>query len=376
MKQKRIGIDCRLIDETGVGVYIQNLLTFLPYNTPDIDWFFFSSSKGAEKISKIVPKDGGTIHITSVRWHSVSEQTLFLKIVLDCNLDLMHFTYFSFPILYPRPFVITIHDLTTLSFKTGQATTLNPLLYELKHVGYKLVLKTAMVRASSIITPSNAVKNEIIDRFGTSLKDKITITHEGVDKNLLNSPSDDSLKKKYSTPFLVRLGNFYPHKNIEKLISAFSPIHTDVKLILAGPNDFFASRMQELADAVLNKDSILFHFNPTAQQRVFFYKNALALIQPSLTEGFGLPIIEAQYFKCPVISSKIPVFEELLGDSYSYYFNPHDTDSMQKTITTFLGSHKKSIISDSVDENLVKKFSFKRMAGETFAVYSSILYEN
>ncbi|OGK17025.1 hypothetical protein A2690_02540 [Candidatus Roizmanbacteria bacterium RIFCSPHIGHO2_01_FULL_39_12b] len=368
----RIGIDCRLISWTGVGVYIQNLIRHLPEYIKDNELFFFTDSCNHELIKRLVKTDKIKIFHTNVKWHSLQEQTEFLKYINSFNLDLMHFPYFSHPILYRKPFVITIHDLTPLDFKTG-VSTLNPLVYEIKYQGYKLVLRSAIKNSEGILVPSHAVSNQIVDRFGEAVKNKITVTYEGVDEGLINADPSKQLAKKYKMPFLVRLGNFYPHKNIERLIAAFAEIKTGTQLVLVGPEDFFSKKIQELAHAVENKNSINFHFNPTQSERVFFYKNALALVQPSLTEGFGLPIIEAQYFKCPIIASRIPVFQELLGEQYQYFFNPNNIDSIKETISSFLKIHSARKLQADNDISIIKKYSFKQMAQQTFKVYMNIL---
>ncbi len=373
MQKKRIGIDCRLINETGVGIYIQNLLRNLPLEKNQFELYLFTDSNGRKVIAKSISLSNVTIVETYARWHSFNEQVSFFKTISKYNLDLMHFTYFSYPILYTRPFVLTIHDLTPLDFKTGQATTLHPLAYEFKYNAYKFLLYWGISKAAHIITPSKAVCDQILKRFKQTNKQKITVTYEGVDEGLLTSKSNNTLKSIYKDPFIVRLGNFYPHKNIERLISAFSMLDTNVKLVLAGPKDFFASRIVELAQAVENNRSILFHFNATLEDRVFFYKNALALVQPSLTEGFGLPIIEANHFKCPVILSDIPVFKELVGNKYQYFFDPMETLSMKDTIGKFLENNPIRSDAECINSSVINQFSFGAMGNTTYGIYKMIL---
>lgn len=130
----RIGIDARLWNETGVGRYIRNLV----YNLLEIDsrneYVLFTNKQTIEEIkehkSKIKFEDKKLKLVeTNIRWHSVSEQIKFPKILEKEKLDLMHFPYFSVPILYNRPFVITIHDLIINHFSTGKASTLPTPLY-------------------------------------------------------------------------------------------------------------------------------------------------------------------------------------------------------------------------------------------------------
>lgn len=107
--------------------------------------------------------------------------------------------------------------------------------------------------------------------------------------------------------------------------------------------------------------------NATTPDLVFFYKHAQALIHPSLSEGFGLPIIEAAYFNLPIIASNIPVFQELLKDRY-VSFNPHDTADMQNKIENFIFHPPKADYG-----SILEQYSFKAMAQDTLSLYLQAL---
>src|SRR4030043_350507 len=108
---KKIGIDARLYSQTGVGVYIRNLLYFLnQIETKEIIFYVYLLDQDFEKINfknKNFIKKRANYY-----WHTFDEQTGFLKTLNKDNLDLMHFTYFGFPILYKKKYLATIHDLT------------------------------------------------------------------------------------------------------------------------------------------------------------------------------------------------------------------------------------------------------------------------
>lgn len=114
-------------------------------------------------------------------------------------------------------------------------------------------------------------------------------------------------------------------------------------------------------------NNILFYHNPTFSDLVFFYMHAKALIHPSLSEGFGLPIIEAAYYHCPIIASDIEVFKELLADHY-VSFNPLSIDHMSHIIQLFDG--QKKVLPDY--RKLLDRFSFKEMTAQTEMIYQSI----
>ena len=310
--------------------------------------------------------------LKSSQLYLFEEQLFFLRELYSHKIDLMHFPYFSYPILYHRPFVITIHDLTPLLFKTGQATTLPKPLYELKYQAYKFVQKKGIENSQAILTPSNAIKKEICGQYGEQLKNKITVTYEGVSESFLNTKPNSNLLKDFSKPFIIRLGNFLPHKNIERLLTAFSELQTPVQLVLAGPRDYFADKIKDLVDILNLTDRVTFFYNPTIADRVFFYEKAFGLVQPSLVEGFGLPIIEAKYFNCPIIASRIPVFEELLGTDFPYLFDPYKSEDLRGVLEKFLMHHKDRQKSDP-NKTILNTFSFEKMTQQTLEVYRQTL---
>ena len=178
----------------------------------------------------------------------------------------------------------------------------------------------------------------------------------------------NDLSKKFNN-FFIYVGNFYPHKNLEKLVKAFSKIKTDSKLILIGPNDFFKNKLSQLIIELKQDQKILFFNNSTLSDLVYFYKNARALIHPSRSEGFGLPLIEAAYFNCPIIASNIKVFKELLGNNY-LSFDPNKVDDIESKMKSFI---EKKPNFDYME--ILKRYSFEKMTAETVKIYIKILNE-
>ena len=164
-----------------------------------------------------------------------------------------------------------------------------------------------------------------------------------------------------STPYLLYVGNFYPHKNIKSLIRAFIKSNSKFTLILAGPNDYFLKRILASFSQVEIKNVII-KDKQSLSQLVFLYKNAAALIHPSCSEGFGLPLVEAMYFNIPIIASHIPVFQELLGTSY-YSFDPFEESSLIHAIQRFEKAKEKK------KNKLNEEFSFEKMAKKTIDLY-------
>ncbi|MBI4225969.1 glycosyltransferase, partial [Candidatus Roizmanbacteria bacterium] len=201
----KIGIDARLYNQTGVGVYLRNLLYYLERLTKNYSQFFIYLTPDVyDKVrfkSKYFVKQ-----LVDYRWHTFAEQTGFAKKLYQDNLDLVHFTYFSYPILYKKKFIATIHDTTPLFFKTGKASTKNPFLYEIKFRAFQFVISQEVKNAVKIITPSNTVKNQLVELYGKSYENKIESIYEGVDYELINQSNSRESGNQIKSGLLIKSG--------------------------------------------------------------------------------------------------------------------------------------------------------------------------
>ena len=148
---------------------------------------------------------------------------------------------------------------------------------------------------------------------------------------------------------------------MEFLIRAFLKSNSHYSLVLAGPHDYFLKRILNSLSEEEKKD-IIIKDKQSLSELATLYKYAEALIHPSISEGFGLPIVEAMHFKLPIITSHIPVFQELLGTSY-YSFDPFEESSIIQAIHKFEGEKEKKT------NALRSEFSFAEMVKETMDLY-------
>src|SRR5579859_3894082 len=212
----RIGIDARLWNETGVGRYIRNLVNNLAEIDKNNEYIIFLRNKEYKTV--LTPGNNFRKRLADMHWHSIDEQTSFLNILYKEELDLVHFPYFSFPMFYARPFVITIHDLILFHYPTGKASNLPKPFYDIKLFAYKRLMHHAAVHAKKIIAVSNATKQEIITQLHAK-SEKIIVTYEGVDKGLSSFKTQSQTT--IDAPYFLYVGNAYPHKNLDKLLKAF-----------------------------------------------------------------------------------------------------------------------------------------------------------
>ncbi|GIW63973.1 MAG: mannosyltransferase B [Patescibacteria group bacterium] len=367
----RLGIDARLAFQTGVGVHIRNLLINLQSLLPDA-WqvFIFSRPGDIGKLRTIMNTTDNISFIPAdAQWHSFSEQTKFLVQLYQTKLDLMHFTYFSYPVLYKKKFIITLHDLIPYDFKTGKASTKNFFIYEAKHRIYKYLIRQAVFNSEHIFTPSRTVANDIVAKFKVK-RSKITIVYGGVDKELLEVLNNIEAKSKN---YFLYVGNFYPHKNVRFLIDSFLSAKISDKLYLVGPDDFFSAKIKTSYAKEILKGRLVFKHNLSVKQLALLYKQAKALVFPSLAEGFGLPVIEAFSADVPVIASDIKVFKELFGSSI-FYFNPKNKNDLANILRTF-DKIDNSLVTKKLSKakKLLTKYSFANLAKKVVNIYKKVI---
>lgn len=369
-----IGIDVRLWAQTGIGRYIRNLIGELLEIDHKNQYVLFARPEDIADIKTISNKKGTINPIiipTSIKWHSIKEQIDFPRLLNKYQLDLMHFPYFSVPIFYNKPYVVTVHDLIINNFPTGRASTLPLPLYKLKRKGYRFVLKKALHDSQKIIVPSLATKDEILKEYKVK-KDKIVVTPEGADDSI--SDFNVSLFKPKS-PYFLYVGNTYPHKNIERLLDAFKIFisqYPTFDLYLVGKKDYFYEKLHNYVKKN-NIENIKFLGYVTDVELAKYYAFTEATFIPSLMEGFGLTTLEAMKMGSLVASSKIPALKEVAGQN-ALYFDPTDILSIVKVMRDIVyipEKDKKKMIEEA--KKHASHFSWEKTARLTLDVYNSCL---
>lgn len=371
-----IGIDCRLWNQTGVGRYTRNLVKNLIELDKNNKYILFVQTKEKEEIFNLIFQNANfKLVVADIKWHSIEEQINLPGILQKERLDLMHFPYFSIPYFYSGKYIMTLHDLINNKINTGKASTLPYPLFILKKSAYKIVISNAIKKSIKIIVPSQSVKKDLLDLYPklSEDEDKVEVTYEGgFEKNLKSVQ-----KNKYGKYFL-RVGNFYPHKNVETLLFSFSRLIKDkrynlIKLVLVGKKDFFYNKIKKIISDFSLEKNIIFVENPKDSELYNLYANSIATIIPSLMEGFSLTAVEAMSLKNIVIASDISVHREICQDN-ALFFNPKDKESLKEKMEYVLN------LPTSTRENLIKNgyqrsevFSWKIMAEKTLGIYESCI---
>lgn len=369
----KILIDGRGIKKTGIGRYIENVLLEILKIDKKNQYELLLRKEDLVRLD--IKADNLKYVMTSANFFGFKEQTEILSIINRSKPDLVHFTNFNFPVAYTGKFVITIHDLTLLHFRNLRNSMARKAYYLAKEqIMRKVVLKQGMKKARKILVPSNYVKEDIANTFKIR-RDKILTTYEAADTDFA-SPRINLDKFGINKPFILYVGNAYPHKNLERMIIAFGKVVSeyllDYQLVIAGKKDSFHKRLEEtVLEAGLNQ-RVLFTDFVTDQQLSGLYKNASLYVFPSLSEGFGLPPLEAMLHGLPVASSNLTCMPEILGDA-ALYFDPKNVDEMAQVIVKLLTDEKLRLKLAKRGKLQAKKYSWKKTAIMTLDAYNKAI---
>ncbi len=222
------------------------------------------------------------------------------------------------PILYNNC-VTTIHDLSFLE---------NPQWFSRGYRWwYRMMTPLSARRARRIITVSEFSKREIVRFLGVA-QEKILVAY--------NAVADDMAvgKAPEHKDYVLAVSSIDPRKNLSRLLEAFREVnHPDVQLVVVGArNRVFA----DVDGLEANDKRITFVGYLDSEALAAYYANAKIFVYPSLYEGFGIPVLEAMHFGCPVLVSDIPPLHEV-ADEAALYCNPLDTHSIAAQLERLLG---------------------------------------
>lgn len=365
----KILIDARNISTT-TGRYASNLVTHLA-----------KLDKKFEYEVVVKPGEVGGVQFSNSKFRKISfnaneytlkEQISFAKFLYSRKPDLVHFTLPQHPVLYFRPFIVTIHDLTMLRHVNERKVNLlsKIIKYRIKPKIFKFVVWHGIRFSKFILVPSHATKKDILSTFKLA-KGKIIVTHESADKLGSKSKSITGLSNK---DFLLYVGNAFPYKNLENLGLAYKKLQKtrpNLHLVIAGKKDYFHKELMEKLN-VLGLKNIEFTGYVSDNELAWLYQNAKLYVFPSLSEGFGLPGLEAMRYGTPVVASNSTCLPEIYGNA-AIYFDPTNVDSIANTIEKVLLSESLRKKLSSLGLRQAKKYSWAKMAEQTLKIYQKVL---
>lgn len=255
--------------------------------------------------------------------------------------------------------VLTVHDLNFLydDSKTPE-----------KKTKYIKQLASKIERADHVVAISNYVLEDIKKHISIENK-TCSVIYNGCNINEIENLVPPVITP--PAPFLFTIGTIIDKKNFHVLPALLQG--NDYQLIIAGVtnSEEYKNKIIEIARSLGVADRVIFTGSVSENDKQWYLKNCLAFVFPSISEGFGLPVIEAMYFERPVLLSTHTSLPEIGGDA-AYYFQNFEASHMQQVLTDSLHDFQLKDRGKEMKERAFL-FNWKHSAEQYHAVYDSLL---
>ncbi len=321
----------------GIGVYVDTLIKCLSSLniTPGIISFEYP---------KMLSKIKYWLYIIYLN-------TIFYVKTFITKPDVIIFPTFFMPYLKRKKtkYITVIHDLC--GYRPGLMSKWGSRIM-------KINVWVACRKADIIVTVSDTVKNELIERFNIN-PDRIMVIHNAIAEYFIDSENKPNVLGKYnieSGKYIFSVATLNKNKNIPSLIKAFESIsdkYPDLKLVLVG------GMGNEDRVKITKHPNIIFTGYIQDEEIPELYKNTMIYVSPSLYEGFGIPIIEAQYTGCPLLCSDIPVFHDIAGNGAE--FTKTDSESISEKLEFLINNPSRRKDLTELEKENVKRFDIENV---------------
>lgn len=369
----KIGLDLRFwrAGTGGIGRYSRNLLgELLKLDTKN------------QYTAIITPADEAEFDLTApnlkklvvdIPHFSFAEQLKLPGVLKAQNFDLVHFANFNHPILYRRPFVVTVHDIIMHlypgSFQRGSF---------LHRQGYLRTFNDCQ-RAQAVIVPSTSTKNDLVEKLRFPAE-KVVVTPEGGEAKFApqSAVKITELKTRLGLPdrYLLFVSRWERYKGLPVLLETYEQLaanYPDLGLVICGKPDAQNPDVTKLVEAAKQKNSkVITPGFVTDVDLVTLYSGAAVYVHPSWYEGFGIMILEAMAAGAPVVTSNVSSLPEVVGDA-GLLVDPHSAFDLTAAITKILTDPKLAERLRANGYERVKNYSWAKMAEQTLEIYNDVL---
>ncbi|MBC7926570.1 MAG: glycosyltransferase family 4 protein [Bryobacteraceae bacterium] len=367
----RIVIDVRYIRDFGIGTYIRNLVQALA--AVDRETRFILSTCDEE-----IPEFANLPSNFEIATHTPPKRELWDHVAYSWFLrglspDLVHMPVNVMPLFMPRPYVVTMHDVSTFLFASHSGVGKDLRLFRSRR---------SLLQARCVIAVSEATRRDVSNLLAVP-PDRVRLVYSAPDPRFLEPvPPGEGLgqlleRYQIRQPFILYAGRIRPHKNVPRLIEAFAvvrndleshPRYRDLRLIIIGDE---ISRHPEVRRAVVqtrNQQVVRFLGFVPFETLKMFYSAAELFAFPSLYEGFGLPPLEAMATGTPVVTSSVSSLPEVVGNA-AVIVNPENVFDIARGIREVLldPALRTRLIAAGAEQ--ARRFSWKRTAENVLDVY-------
>jgi glycosyltransferase involved in cell wall biosynthesis len=373
MKRKRkIAINATSVGEkpTGLGMYTYEILAELL--KADHDFVVFASSNQLKKqygdtvipaSPRTSPALGSKGHLARYLW----EQTVLPIKLRRYKVSLL---YSTVPEGILNPFskqkqIMTIHDIIPARYPE-----LSPKMKY--HFYYDLPI--LLQNAHRVVCVSENTKKDVVNYYGVKNK-PIYVIREGLNRQRFYPRERGVVRKQYGfEEYLFYVGDMRPYKNLDRSLEAFARLNQrDLRFVVVGKKDpRFYPKLQRKVDQLSLRERVVFMGYVSGEDLPSLYSEAMALVFPSLYEGFGLPPLEAMACGCPVVTSNAASLPEVCGEA-AHYVDPHSVDSIAQGIYQVMSDRNLRNTLTHKGLERAKLFSWEKAAKEVLDIFEEIL---
>jgi glycosyltransferase involved in cell wall biosynthesis len=341
----KVAIDIRRMTEFGIGTYIRNVVRTLARLDLESDYFLIGSPAKVEECGPLPPN----FHAVELagRDNTVKGNLEFRAIVRRLQCDVVHIPHlFWIPRGLGCPYILTVHDLLEHMYGSRNVSSLRRSLHF-------YLTRRVLRKAARIIAVSQFTKNEI-EKLLAIPDDRIEVVYNAIDERFLHGHASEAdrelIAQRYlvNYPFILYAGAIRPHKNVVRIIEAFSALKSellkeqekeqqfqDLKLIIIGDDLSSHPRLRRtVVRSGVQNDVRFLGFVPIDVLRIF-YDVAKVFVFPSLYEGFGLPPLEAMAHGTPVVTSNTSSLPEVSGNA-ALLVNPENVFEIRRGLQRVL----------------------------------------
>ena len=311
-----IVVDVRMAEDSGVGTYIRNTVPRLAALEPD--WrFTLMGDRARLADSGWARIPGASVVHCAAGVYSVREQ-FEIPARVPSGADLFWSPHYNVPAMLRVPLVVTVHDLAHLRLPEHTSSPI-------RQAYARLLFGVVQSKARAVMCDSQFTLNEYRALVGEPKS--VTVVHCGVDASWFELPET---APPMATPYFLFVGNLKPHKNARLALEAMviNAGKVNASLVLIGRTEGMRTRDESLGPLVqslTDRVTMLGEVDEGVLRR--YVQHAVAVVQPSLYEGFGLPPLEAMAAGTPAIVSTAGSLPEICGDG-ALYFDPRDAHAL------------------------------------------------
>ena len=357
-----IGFDGRYAEDdlVGIGKYIQSLVGGVVKRGAKCIVFYTKRPK------YIIPCTEVVILHSQNRY--LFEQLLLPWALKKYKVNLYHATgNVGVPIFCPIPVVLTVHDIIPLEIKDYFSFSLLPIVSKLS---YRLRLTSSVAKSTKIVTDSKYVMQQLVKYLPVSSQ-KIQTIYCGSPEILKPDKLPQNL---VGQKYVLDHGGIDLRKNLDRLIEAFAEVHnrhSEIKLVITGNNPKIKQELTELCTKLHLTEVVV--FTGYLEEKVLraVIKNALLICYPTLSEGFGFPVLEAFGLGVPVITSNISAIPEVAGQA-ALLINPKNIGEITTAINKVLANKKLAVYMVLKGKAEYNRFSWIKCIDEYINLYNNI----